>query len=269
MAGAPDPALLILFPWAGTASRVPLVAGLAGNFNYRATSPDGHALYGVAPREDYGGLKKLEFNPVRLTVVPGSAGLGYITSITVSPATGKIFVSASTRRDGKLECGDFEIDPAGGPFRALRLGIAPGCEGPVSPDGRLGLHTDGDRLSMMSLATGGSTLLGSGLKWATWSPDGRLIAAVLVSSGRNSVVLIDVGNPEKKRGLGAAEGPILWSPDSKYLLLEKPQVSCWATLYGTSLLVIDVASGKRTLVESSHCRISSGPFFWVDASAMR
>ena len=259
---------LVLFPRPAKDYTVPLPPGLTGTFNYRATSPDGRSLFGVAPREDYGGLKKVEFNPVRLTVVPGSAGLGYITSITVSPTTGRIFVAASTLSDGKPQCGDFEIDPLGGSFRALRLGTAPGCEGPVSPDGTLGLHSDGDRLSVLNLATGASTPLGIGLKEAIWSPDGRWIAAVLEKSGQRTALLIDASNPSKRRRLGVAQSAMIWSPDSRYLLLQKSQISCWPTLYGTSLEVIDISARKRSLVKSSHCKILSG-FFWVDSDAVQ
>jgi hypothetical protein len=70
------------------------------------------------------------------------------------------------------------------------------------------------------------------------------------------------------KDLGKAEGKPVWSPDAGFLLDVKPQVSCWATLYGMSLQVIDVASGKRSLVKSSHCGIITGGF-WMNAGAVQ
>ena len=272
--GAAYPAWLNVFPLVGKELRVPLRPRLVGGFYSLATSPNGRAIYGLSSGEGYEGLKKLEFNPVRLSTVPASAGLVQITSLTASPVSGKLFVSATTRVSGKAECGDFEIDPSTGTNRLLRLGTRPDCGGPVSPDGRFELHRAADQLSLLDLTTGARTPIGTGMRylplgsqWAAWSPDNRWIAAVFSQSGTNTLTVIDVRNPEKIRSLGTADGPLVWSPDSRYLLIENSQVSCWATLYGMSLQIVDVGTGKRTLVKNSHCRIAAGTFLWLDADA--
>jgi hypothetical protein len=269
MGGALYPASLILFPWLGPESRVPLRPGLVGSFYLLSSSLDGRALYGVSSGDDYGGLEKLELDPVRQSVLPGSAGLGYITSLTVSPISGKFFVSAATRASGKVVCGDFEIDSNAGTLRMLRLGVRPDCGGPISPDGGYELHGAAHLLTLLNLTTGTSTPLGAGMKWATWSPDGRWIAAVPSKGGAQDVIVLDAKSPASIRRLGTAEGPVVWSPDSKYLLIEKSQISCSLTLYGASLQVIDVQTGNRSLVKSSKCKISAGSFFWMDTNALR
>jgi len=96
----------------------------------------------------------------------------------------------------------------------LRIGVAPDCGGPVSPDGRFELHGESGRLTMLELATGVRTPLGGdfrfaplGNEWATWSPDGKWIAAVLTGMpGADSVVVISAKSPALARRLGRAEG---------------------------------------------------------------
>jgi dipeptidyl aminopeptidase/acylaminoacyl peptidase len=264
--GGLDQAWLNVFPIAGEGRKLPLRPGLAGGFYYLGSSTDGRVLYGVTPADQFGGLKELQISPVHESVVAGSTGLGNITSLIVTSAPVRILVSASLRKLGRSDCGDFEIDPAAGVLRPLRLGVSPDCGGPLSPDGKRELHSSGEQLSILDLSTGKSTPIGQGMKRPSWSPDGRWIAVV---EGKNGV-LMDAADPSKKRRLAPADGRMIWSPDSKYLLLQRSQISCLASLYGVSLETVNVETGKRTLIKSSHCNVLSGGFFfWIASDLIR
>jgi hypothetical protein len=119
---------------------------------------------------------------------------------------------------------------------------------------------------VLDLRTGSSSPIGPGTKWAAWSPDGRWISAVQGKIG----VLMDATDPSRRRRLTRADGPMIWSPDSKQVLLEKSQISCWASLYGVSLEAVDIKSGKRVLIRSSHCNVLLGSGgFWIASEVVR
>jgi hypothetical protein len=264
--GGPDQAWLNVFPIVGEGRKLPLHPGLPVGFYYLGSSADGRILYGVTPAERFGGLKEFQISPVHQSVVAGSEGLGNITSLMLTSAPVRILVSAWLLKPGGPECGDFEIDPAAGALRPLRLGLSPDCGGPLSPDGKRELHSWGEQLTILDLSTGKSTPIGQGMKSPSWSPDGRWIAVVEGKTG----VLMDAADPSKKRRLTPADGPMIWSPDSKYLLLQRSQISCWASLYGVSLEAINIETGKRTLIKSSHCNVlSDGFFFWIASEVVR
>jgi WD40-like Beta Propeller Repeat len=266
----PDGTRLVMFPPAGEAITVPLSPGMMTGVNIIGSSRDGHALYGeTAYPGEWGGLTKFEFRPARQTVVPGSAGLGRISSLSLAPSSRRILVSASTMKGGKLECGDFEIDPESTTRRTLRVGIYPECGGPISQDGGRELHTLDGQLSILELRTGANTPVASNVDWASWSPDGRWIAAVSGRGGGGHILLFNAMNTREKRSLGTGHRPLVWSPDSKHLLLAASEVSCLVTLYGQSLQVLNVETGKRSPVGNSHCRIASGSFAWVNADIVQ
>jgi hypothetical protein len=264
--GARNQAWLTLFPSTGQEIRVPLRPGLEGGFFFLGSSSNATILYGGIPSQDFAGLKELQFNPVRERVVPGSVGLGNILNLTVSREPGKFLVSASLIRSGTWECGIFEIDSDVGTFRPLRVSRPPDCGGPISPDGKTEIHTSGNNVSLLDLATGSSISIGTDMQWPMWSPDGRWIAAVVREEG----VIIDPRNPSEKRHLGKADGPMIWSPDSKYLLFEKSQFWCWPTLYGVSLQVLNVITGKRSFIKSAHCNIlGRSNIFWINRDTVQ
>jgi hypothetical protein len=251
----------VLFPSIGAPITIG-VPGLPPNF-WPIGSPDGTAIYGADAVED--GLTKIEFQPPRQSIVPGLRG---ISSLTLSQPAGKLFVSAHRTIGGEHQCGDFEIDPGAGVLRPLRIGKYPDCGGPISPDGKRELHWAEDQLSILDLQNGAMVPLARGPARAVWSPDGKRIAAV----GRPSrIMIIDATDPDRKRNLGKAEidDPLVWSPDSRYLLHIRSQFSCFPTLFGASLEIIDTLTGKRILVESSHCQIVLKAIAWVDDAKVR
>jgi WD40 repeat protein len=251
------------FPAVGPPITVDAPPGLTPNF-LPVGSSDGIAIYGEDAVGD--GLIKIEFHPTRQSIVAGSAGLRRVFSLTLSRPSGKLFVSAQRTIAGELQCGDFEIAPGAGTIRPLRIGRYPDCGGSISPDGTRELHWARDQLSILDLRSGVMIPLARGPASAVWSPDGKWIAAAVGQPSR--IEIIDATDPARKRKLSKADGPLVWSPDSRYLLQLRSQFSCIPTLFGESLEVIDTFTGKRSLVKSSHCQIIHGAIAWLDNGAV-
>ncbi len=279
--GANKPPQLILFPMAGPELTVPLAVELPASFRLIEFSPDGKAIYGQKTEPiDASGVIKIEFGPVRQSIVPGTVELDTIWHLTVSHPPGKIFVSGCSGTRGTPECGAFEIDPKTGHLRPLRLGIPQqrgGALGPISPDGKHAVSYSERYLGLLDLGTGSvhaikgisAGIVSNGRFRSTpctWSPDGRSIVAIL----DEGIVLIDSNDTSRRRRLGGSgSGPVHWSPDSNLLLLSSSQMSCWPSLYSETLEVLDVGTGKRKVIKSSHCKVVVPTVGWVDTEALR
>jgi hypothetical protein len=74
---------------------------------------------------------------------------------------------------------------------------------------------------------------------ASWSPDGRWISVV---DKRYRIVLIDAGNFDRRRVLGAAVrfSSAAWSPDSKYLVVAEDN----DLLRSGSIKAVNIETGK-------------------------
>lgn len=261
---------LVVFPASGPSLHLDLPKKLDGNFRLLGSSSDGRAVYGeLTFPEAWGGITKIQFDPIRLSVVSGSVGLGNISSLIESSQSGRILVSASTMRNGNLECGDFEIDPVSGSFESLRIGAFPDCGGPVSPDGTRELSTANNQLRLLDFRTKTAQIIRTKCSWAAWSPDGRWIAAAMGEKRTSRVVLIDTVDPSKERALATGEGPLVWSPDSKWLLLPISQTSCLFSLFGESLQALSVGTGRKTIIPSSHCQIAGDTAAWISSDLVR
>jgi WD40 repeat protein len=187
-----------------------------GNSGVVGFGPDGRAVCIKTGDE----IIRVEFNPLRQTVVPGSSGLGAISSVTIA-GSGHIFVSGTARG---------------------RCGL-------VAPDGRRAVRHELGHLLITDLGTGKSrTISGFESKGAfeeitwlgkiSWSPDGRWISVV---GEDGQIVLIDSGDPQRRRHVGSSSGgPVSWSPDSKYLLVLRSELRCSLYLYSSSLAAVDV-----------------------------
>ena len=139
--------------------------------------------------------------------------------------------------------------------------------GPISPDGKRLLNYKGNRLNLLDLETGAMHSLENGLEEGNWSPDGRWIAAS--GSGRN--VRIDAMNISQRRNLGRQSGfanQLEWAPDSKHLLLLKSAPWACGGQF-ESLEILDVESGKRSMIKSSHCAVSYPYIGWIDPESVR
>jgi hypothetical protein len=200
---------------------------------------------------------------MRLVTVGGSLGFASVWYLADSPQSTKAFGSGAFGG----HCGAFEIDSSSGSFRELRTGAYSQCRGlgealagPVSPDGRRMLSHQGNELKVLNLESDVAYSLGTGLTQGRWSPDGWRTAAW----GAGRIVVIDADNASHRKDLGkCCDGLAAWSPDSKYLLITKSEFRCSLSLFFDSLQVLDVDTGKRTVIKSSRCS-TGGWVGWID-----
>jgi len=265
--------LLTVFPMVGqkktvTLPHVPL------NVTVSAFAADG--IYLQPATLEPSGIIKVEFQPLRTSVVPGAAEFRTIWNLRALPS-GMILIAGLSGKFG--ECGTFEIDPTAGTSRPLLVGRFPDCGGgggTISPDGRRVVSYNREDLSIVDLTDntiqaikgipGRSTLTGPG--WphsAAWSPDGKWISVVLEGG---DLFLVDTTDTSKRKRLGRSDGPSVWSPDAEQLLLPKSELRCKPSLYFESLQSVDVATGTRTAIPSSHCEVGAGWYGWVDSKVV-
>ncbi len=269
--------VLTLYPMTGTALDAPLPAGLPREVTVNAFWTTGNAIYVQKADQPSEGIIKIEFQPLRKSIVDGTAGFSTIWNMAVLPS-GRIVVSGISKIRG--ECGTFEIDPIAGKERTLLAGPFPDCGGgggAISPDGRRVVSYSGKELSIIDLGDGAVTRINgipagqlshSDVTWshkASWSPDGKWISVFLKN---RDILLLDASDTSKRTNLGPSEGPpAVWSPDSKHLLVSKSD--CLQYQYVQSLVSIDVTTHDRRVIQSSRCRIGPGWFGWVDFEAVR
>lgn len=266
-----NPPRLRLFPPNGAEKDVALPDSLPANLRGIVFGSDGKTLYlqKAEPLNRSAGIYQMGFEPVRESLIPGSMGMGEVWCLAVSQPTGMIVVAGWSWT--AMKGGVFEIDPNTATRRPLPIDAASGCGGDggvLSPDGKRAIIKDGSQLALRALNKGTtSKIKGTNMDMQTaWSPDGRWIAAV----GKGSITLIDGDDLEHSRGLGGSgDGGFVWSPDSKHLLLRTKSASCTLSLYGESLEVVDVETGKRDFVRSSHCTITAGTLGWVGRSVVQ
>jgi DNA-binding beta-propeller fold protein YncE len=281
-----DKHVLTVFPMQGDAIKIPLP------FVPRTVvfSPTGTALYAVQRKTSAPGdtgessVVKIEFNPTRLTNLVASIKLS-ISSFAVSTREDKIVVTGSYLEGGKIACGLFEIGLPGGTSRQIlksqRCGFREPWEGlSLSPTGEQAVASTGAQLQLIDLVHGTARSLPSQFsegRWgsgASWSPDGKSIA-VLESRRRGRTFLLDVNDLSTRRILTRGRGyhrmtPV-WSPDSRYLLRGKLQLRCGIGIADDppyTLEIVNVESGKRTMVRSSRCKMDNGLAGWLSSEAI-
>ena len=227
--------------------------------------PDGSSIYLETTPSEQKYIAKLDLASLRSERVPGSEGIGQIRYLTVGS---NIFVSGTFESNAWDVCGAYRLSGIG-PADILRQGQLPDCgggAGPVSADGRYLISFSGTEWALLDLRSGAIAPLGSGLQWPTWSPDGRQIAL----TGPGGTYVVDALTPKRRRRVaGSAVGPAIWSPDSKYLLVQHSQFSCAMMLYGgRTLAIVDVARRKTMNIPATHCTVTSESYGWVRAEAL-
>jgi WD40 repeat protein len=244
---------------------VPAPSGLP-NFGRTVFGPEGKTIFVLGSE----GVARIDLKPAHRSIVRGTSGFTAVWHLTLTQPSGRIFVSGSLRTSGGVECGTYEIDPDAERPRKLLAGAFPDCgagRGETSPDGRRVLGYAGGFLCVTDLATGASQLIRGlkGVSEGAWSPDGKWIGAI-----RDGIVfLVDPKTFRLKKIGKASEGSIEWSPDSTKLLVIRSQISCMPSLYFESLAVIDLQTGKESIIKSSHCNVSGGWVGWLDPDAVR
>jgi hypothetical protein len=251
---------LVLFPLVGRETVVPLPPSLPGDFLPLASSPDGRAVIGKhAFPNSWTGLIRLDLMPARVSLVTGSDSFGILT-FTFSRRDGVLFVWG-WRKDHDDLCGVFELNTSDGTVRPLGPQPDRRCQSFMPGGGQR--ENVPKRSHLINPVDGTVVTLDEGLSGATWSPDGKWIAAVMQRANSTRSVVIDANDFSKRRDLGKNdESSLLWSPDSIYLLLSHADWRCGP--YFDDLEAIEVSSGKRRPIPGSHCRIGTGAVGWLD-----
>jgi hypothetical protein len=264
------PLRLRLFPLDGPEIDVPAPSGVPRGMNVLAYGPDGRTIYGysiLSPLKPPHGVEKIEFGLSRVSIVPGSAEreLREIYCLSASPTSGRLTVTGPPASSPRT----FEINSVAGTITQMPADSPSTCGGPgglLSPDGKRVLAKRGKALTITDVQSGEVRVIEGTKNDAgyLWSPNSKMLAL-----GRgNGIMLVDLrenfeDSPLRKLG-SSGDSDVVWSPDSKYLLIRTSSLSCKFTLYGESLEVVEVATGKRIPVKSSHCEIMAGAFGWMD-----
>jgi WD40-like Beta Propeller Repeat len=262
---------LTIFPAVGKPIKIELPFRRWRNATF---APDGKSIYAINytdQREE--NISKSEFNPMRVTVIPGSDGF-LITSFAISSRQDKLIISGSRQDTNGRRCGIFAVPMPDGNVKQI---LASDCANrwtwddlSLSPSGEQAVATVGSNanhdlhLELLDLLHGTTKPIGSDVYLGVWSPDGKWIAA-RKNSDRDKLFLIDAHDFTRRREVGAAHVLVpAWSPDSSYLLLWKecgffPGLDSPATLEK-----LDIGTGVRTTIRSSHCQIYHGFTGWVN-----
>jgi WD40 repeat protein len=242
---------LKIFPLVGEVISVPLPFRLGRS----AFSPDGRSINTAR-----GKLSKIEFGPVRVSAVLGTEGFD-VSGLAISKNDEKVLISGARTQGDSKNCGMFEIKSVDATVRKV---ISSGCdyttawtELSLSPSGERAVARHNGRIEIIDIARGATTPLDSAYEAAEWSPDGKWIA---VLGGRGSTFwLVDPANLASRRDLGTGGG-VHWSPDSRYLLSFTDR---GFDPYTSSMETLEVATGTKSEVKSSHCQIVGGVSGWI------
>jgi hypothetical protein len=279
-----DSDALRVFPSEGQPLTIPLPVCLGRT----AFGPDGRSVYGANATRPQPhvtrtttGLSKVEFNPTRASIVPGTSTF-VIKSFAVSVRQDKIIISGSQPGANGRDCGVFEVLlPAGSVRKVLNsdcgyrwawddLSLSPHADQAVAT---VGSNTDHNlHLELIDLVHGTTRPFGSASWIGVWSPDGNWIATLGNPSDR--ILLIDPNNPSRQRSLGGTAGiRPEWSPDSRYLLVWK--YSLFRCGIGidleppATLETLNIESGSRSTVRSSQCQLERGSVGWFSREIAR
>jgi hypothetical protein len=204
-------------------------------------------------------LIQVDFSPARLFSVPGSDGLGEVISVTNS-LSGSLLVAAAYGHQGL--CGAYEIDSSNGTHRPIRT--EPKCGffiTQVAPDSRRVLIGDNSNFEVVDVLTGSVDLRGVGR--GVWSPDGTWLA--IYNKGEATVFDGRTFSVRRRFRTSSIDGHLVWSPSSKRILFAQ-QERCQDDL--ESLAVLDIETGRRWVISSSHCMITNSQMGWIDVSGL-
>lgn len=263
---------LIVFPF--NAARVTIALPVAiGRLAY---GPDGISLYTGADFTDpnRAGLFRVDIKSGQVSAIPGSSGFQGADSLAVSARKDKIVISGGNwQRRHLVACGIFELSIPSGDVRTVNPLETTGCDYlstwhdiSLSPNAEQAVADRKGRVELIDLRRGTITPIGPGQK-AAWSPDGKWIA--MLDNTRNyGISLMDASDFSKRRHLGNTDDQeLVWSPDSRYLLLWKSELLCGG--YFGTFEILDVNTGGRAAIQSSRCAVNLMTAGWVSEELTR
>lgn len=268
-AAYPSPAFtLIVFPPGKSYVSIEIPYRL-GVFTYAAS---GRALYTVSATTGRNCINRIDLSPVRVAAAACPLDLDGAFDIAVSAKEDKAFVSGRVQDRPRLQCGIFEVRLPEGAMRPVI--VLPSCGSnedfahswtslSLSPTGDHLVAIRNDVLELLDTENGTSQRIGEGFVRASWSPDGRLIAAL---TRRNGTTIFDASSWKQRKGL--PESTVQWSPDSRSLLRIKWCRFPIAVNGVGTIEILDVNSGKTVAVESSKCSVDSGALGWVSSDVV-
>jgi hypothetical protein len=248
---------LAIFPTRGKAADLVLPTGFVG-FDYGSI---GDSIYAFQNSRDHSrkpGLYRIRLSPIQIEFLPGSLGLG--GDVTVSESNDRAIVSGGYA--AKQECGLFEMRISEGTVRKIIASssceyLALWSKPSISIDTKRVVAFRKPRLELIDVVQGTIKSLGEDYVTASWSPDGKWLAAVEVG-GKRRTVLMDSTTLAPMRFLETTTGQ--WSPDSRFLLA-LDSTSCSA--YFSTMRMVDISTGKSTDVDSSKCKVNLMTTGWV------
>jgi hypothetical protein len=267
---------LTIFPADGKEFSIPLPITL----RYVTFGASGESLYASGFKRldaktftDMPGLFKIELNPVRVTTLPGSDTF-YLSGRFAVSRREDMILFAGVRTDATSKaCGVFELNiadgkllpvlestdcKAGSPWRVLDF----------APNGAEALISANRQVSVLDLGSSKITPLGNSVWRASYSPDGKWIAALELGGPKipSKTVLIDRKDFFQRRDLGGLnDDELVWSPDSRLLLHADYRPAC-PSQNPIALETMDVETGKRTVLKNSVCKAgASRDMGWVSA----
>jgi WD40 repeat protein len=253
----PGQATLEIFPQHGSTVELPFPAGLVG-FSYGSIGDSIYAFQSSRQNSRKPGLYRIRLKPMHIEFVTGSTGLS--GDVAVADSNGQAIVSGGY--GATQDCGLFEIRIPEGTIRKI-VGssscdyLALWSKPSISVDGKRLVAFRKPRLELIDIANGTIKSLGEDYFTASWSPDGKWLAA-LELGGNHRTVLMDSSTLAPMRSLEASTGQ--WSPDSRFLLALD---SRFCSPYFSTMRMIEISTGKSIDVNSSKCKVNLRTAGWV------
>jgi hypothetical protein len=249
-----------------------------------AYGPSGLSTYATALIDtgtrlftDPRGILKIGLDPVRVSAIQGLDAFYSIGPFVVSQGEDLVFFRGAKGNYPAGSCGLYEIRPPAGDVRAVletsdcRAG-SPWRLLSLSPEKTEALISVNRSLALLDLALGSITKIEGQLSGASFSPDGKWIAALQLGDPKapSRTVLIDRANLASRRDLGGVnDSEVVWSPDSRFLLHAVPRPAC-PSQNPLALETLEIQTGSRSLIKDSICNSgSSRRIGWIRSDVKR
>lgn len=216
---------------------------------------------------------RIELNPVRVTTLPGSDAFYLSGRFAVSRREDMILFGGVRTDVQSKTCGVYELDMANGKLLPILESADCRAGSPwhvldLAPNEAEALISSGRQVSLLDLGSSKITPLGRSVWRASYSPDGKWIAALELGGPKipSKTTLIDRNALSLRRDLGGLnDDEVVWSPDSRLLLHADYRPAC-SSQNPIALETLDVETGKRSVLKNSVCKAgASRDLGWVSA----